>query len=149
MRRLACWLGVILTFVCCTVHAQLTRDSDEITLYSASGKPVAYIADDDDSTVYMWSGKPVAYVKSEDVYGFNGKHLGWFVKGLIYNHDGEIVGAVRSRLKGPVQISPVKSVKQIKPIKSIREIKPIRPIFGLAWSEDETLHSFLVGGADD
>jgi len=148
MRHLVCSLTVVLIIVCCTAHAQLT-DSDEITLYSATGKPVAYIADDDDSTIYLWSGKPAAYLRSEDVYGFNGKHLGWFVKGVIYNHDGEIVGAVRSRVKGPVQISPVKSIKQIKPIKSIREIKPIRPIFGLAWSEDETLRSFLLTGADD
>ena len=149
MRRLVCWLTVALTIVCCTAHAQFARDSDEITLYSATGKPIAYIADDDDSTIYLWSGKPAAYLRSEDVYGFNGKHLGWFVKGLIYNHDGEIVGAVRSKLKGPVQTSPVKSIKQIKPIKSIREIKPIRPILGLTWSEDETLRSFLLAGADD
>jgi len=149
MRRLVCWLGLVLAFVCSTAHARFTTDSDEITLYSASGKPVAYIADDDDSTIYLWSGKPVAYLKSEDVYGFNGKHLGWSVKGLIYNHDGEIVGAVRFRLKGPVQASPVKSIKQIKPIKSIREIKPIRPILGLVWSEDETLRSLLLAGADD
>jgi hypothetical protein len=131
MRRLVCWLTLGLTLVCCTARAQFTTDSDEITLYAATGKPVAYVVDDDDSTIYLWSGKPVAYLRSEDVYGFNGKHLGWFVKGVIYNHDGEIVAAVRSRLKGPVQASPVKSIKQIKPIKSIREIKPIKPILGL------------------
>ena len=101
--------------------------SDEITLYSESGKSVAYIADDDDSTIYLWSGKPVAYLKTEEVYGFNGKHLGWFVEGLIYNHDGEIVGATRSRLKALPKISPIKSIKEIRPIKSIKEIKPLRP----------------------
>jgi hypothetical protein len=148
MMRFSCWLAITLILAACTAHAQFTADSDEITLYSSVGKPVAYIADDD-STIYLWSGKPVAYLTSEDVYGFNGKHLGWFVKGLIYNHDGEIVGAVRSRLKRPVEVSPVKSIREIKPIKSIREIKPIRPILGLTWSEDETLRSFLLGGADD
>ena len=149
MGRFVCGVVAAVTLLFGAIHAQSAVDSEEITLYSASGKPVAYIADDDDSTIYVWSGKPVAYLRSEDVYGFNGKHLGWYVKGLIYNPDGEIVGATRSRFKGPVQISPIKSIKEIKPIKSIREIRPIRPIFGLVWSEDETLRSFLLSGADD
>ncbi len=34
-------------------------------------------------TIYLWGGKPVAYLSAESddgfhVYGFNGKHLGWF-----------------------------------------------------------------------
>jgi hypothetical protein len=131
MRATASYLVVALILVCGGIYAQAAADSDEIALYNENGKPIAYIADDDDSTVYLWSGKPVAYLQSENIYGFNGKHLGWFVKGLIYNHDGETVGATRSRVKGPVQISPIKSIKQIRPIKSIREIKPIRPILGL------------------
>jgi hypothetical protein len=149
MRRCACGVAIALILLCGGSRAKVSADSEEITLYSASGKPVAYIADDDDSSIYLWSGKPVAYLRSEDVYGFNGRHLGWFVKGLVYNHEGEIVGAIRSKLRGQVQASPVKAIKEIKPIKSIREIKPIRPIFGLVWSEDETLRSFLVTGADD
>lgn len=149
MRRFAFGIAVALILLCSAGRAHFTSDSDEITLYSATGKPIAYIADDDDSTIYLWSGKPVAYLQSENIYGFNGKHLGWFVKGQIYNHDGEIVGAVRSRLKGPVQVSPIKSIKQIKPIKSVREIKPIRPILSLAWSEDETLRLFLLTGSED
>lgn len=142
--------GLVLAWVLmCGIAAVPQSASDEITLYSASGKPVAYIADDDDSTIYLWSGKPVAYLQTEEVYGFNGKHLGWFVKGLIYNHDGEIVGATRLRLKVVPKISPIKSIKEIKPIKSIKEIKPLKPIFSLSWSEDETLRSFLSIGPDD
>ena len=52
--------GFVLAWVllCGTIAAQTA--SDEITLYAATGKPIAYIADDDDSTIYLWSGKPVA-----------------------------------------------------------------------------------------
>jgi hypothetical protein len=150
MRRSVCALfAFTLILIYSGILDRVSADSDEITLYSANGKPVAYIADDDDSTIYLWSGKPVAYLRPEDIYGFNGKHLGWFAKGLVYNHEGEIVGAIRSKLNRQVQLSPVKAIKEIKPIKSIREIKPIRPIFGLSWSEDETLRSFLAAGSDD
>ena len=130
--------------ICTPVAAQ----DSEITLRNSAGDCTAYIADDDDSTIYLWSGEPVAYLSGDNIYGFNGKHLGWFTKGLIYNHDGEIVGATKSRLRVLPQVSPIKSIKEIKPIKSIREIRPLRPIFGLSWSEDETLRSFLSAGAD-
>ena len=50
----------------------------EISLFNSNGEAVAYIAVDDDLTIYLWSGDPVAYIDDEDVYGFNGKHLGWF-----------------------------------------------------------------------
>src|SRR5690242_9087449 len=110
--------------------AAAQSSSDEITIYSEKGKAVAYISDDDDSTIYLWNGQPVAYLHSEDVYGFNGKHLGWFVKGILYDHDGDVVGATKSHLMAP-QISPIKSLKELKPLKSLRELKPLKPIFSL------------------
>jgi hypothetical protein len=122
--------------------------TDEIALYTGSGKPVAYIADDDESTIYLWSGKPVAYLRSEDIYGFNGKHLGWLVGGLIYDHDGAIVGSTQAHLRGVPQVSPIKSLKEIKPMKGIAEISPVKPVFRLSWSEDETLRMFFLRGAD-
>jgi hypothetical protein len=57
---------------------------------------------------------------------FNGKHLGWFKAGVIYDHEGEKVGATKSKLGLAPQISPIKSIKEIRPIKSIREIAPIK-----------------------
>ncbi len=59
---------------------------EEVTLFNSAGKADAYIAIDDELTIYLWSGKPVAYLENDTeggyhVYGFNGKHLGWFVKG--------------------------------------------------------------------
>src|SRR5439155_12132726 len=75
------------------------NSNDEITLRSGSGDCAAYISNDDDSTIYLWNGEPVAYLVSQNIYGFNGKHLGWFIKGVVYNHDGDVVGAVASRFK--------------------------------------------------
>jgi len=96
----------------------------------------------------MWNGKPVAYLQSENIFGFNGKHLGWFVKGLIYDQDGKMVGATRSRLEVAPQIGPTKDIKQIQPTKAIREIAPIRPILSMSWSDSETLRLFLLAGSE-
>ncbi len=62
--------------------------SNEVDLYDTQGNPVVYIAIDDGMTIYSWGGQPDAYLKRGqnnefDVYGFNGKHLGWFIKGNL------------------------------------------------------------------
>jgi hypothetical protein len=137
---------IVVLLILVALAAQLTAASDdEVTLYSSSGKAVAYIADDDDSTIYLWSGKPVAYVYGESVYGFNGKHLGWFEKGIIYDDDGYVVGAMRARFAGPVEIEPLKSLKELKPLKSLRELRPLKPILKISWS-DMPLRLFLLEG---
>lgn len=144
-NRIIAAAGIVLTF-CVVVVSQ--KPNDEITLRSGSGDCSAYIANDDDSTIYLWNGEPVAYLVSQDVYGFNGKHLGWFVKGVVYDHDGDAVGAVSSRFKTPQPICPIKSIKSLKPLKSIKELRPLKPLFHLSWADDVTLKRFLLGGKD-
>lgn len=42
--------------------------------------------------MYLWGGEPVAYLEDDRIYGFNGKHIGWYDDGVICDHDGNIVG---------------------------------------------------------
>lgn len=114
-------------------------DIEEIALFNSDGKPVAYIAED--LTIYMWSGEPVAYLSPANnqghgfnVYGFNGHHLGWFVKGVIRDHDGDASCGLKSVVSSP-QFEPFKSFKQFKPFKSFKEYEPAQPAFSKAWSE--------------
>jgi hypothetical protein len=131
------------------IPASAQNSNDEITLRSGSGDCAAYVSNDDDSTIYLWNGEPVAYLASQDIYGFNGKHLGWFIKGAVYDHDGDVVGAVTSRFKTPQPICSIKSLKSLKPLKSLKELKPLRPLFHLTWADDVTLKRFLLTGKDD
>jgi hypothetical protein len=63
---------------------------DDNTLFDKNGNPVAYIAEDYNRTVYLWDGSPVAYIyEGEHVYGINGRHLGWWLDGILYNVDGD------------------------------------------------------------
>lgn len=106
---------------------------DEITLFDARGKAVAYVALDDELTIYLWSGKPVAYLSSDSkggfsVYGFNGKHLGWFVGGVVWDHDGDAACAVGEKLQS-TEFEPFKSLKQFKAFKSFKAFAPFRPSF--------------------
>jgi hypothetical protein len=111
----------------------------EIDLYNGAAEAKAYIADD--LTIYLWDGEPVAYLDPSrnntevDVYGFNGKHLGWFRRGIMFNHEGYAVGAVREAFISNPGFAPFKGFKQFKPFKSFQEFAPFQPIFKKSWSD--------------
>lgn len=120
------------------------RDED-IDFYDSAAKAVAYIAADKDLTIYLWSGKPCAYLDNEDIYGFNGKHLGWFRSGLVYDHDGYVVAAVKGAFRTSVEFAPFKSFKEFKPFKSLKELKPLKPLWSKDWSSTPAKMFFLNG----
>lgn len=127
-----------------TVRAQ----SSEISLFGRDGSAVAYIADD--LTIYLWSGVPVAYLEADrsggfHIYGFNGKHLGWYVSGVVRDHRGRAVGARKEAFSSAVKFEPFKAFKQFKPFKAFKEFAPLRPIFTNAWSQ-VYLDEFLMQG---
>lgn len=106
---------------------------DEVSLFNGFGKAEAYLARDDEMAIYLWNGKPAAYLESDGeggnhVYGFNGKHLGWFVRGVIWDHEGNGSCAVKEVLQA-TQAEPFKAFKQFKPFKSFTQFAPFRPTF--------------------
>jgi hypothetical protein len=110
---------------------------EEITLFDGQGRPSAYVVLDDELAIYLWSGKPVAYLQPDSaggfhVYGFNGKHLGWFVDGIVRDHDGNAGCAVKERLQS-TEYEPYKSYKEYKPYKGYKEYAPYRPYFSFTW----------------
>jgi len=85
----------------------------------------------------------VAYLDADSasgfhICGFNGKHLGWFVGGIVRAHDGNAACAVKERLRS-TQFEPFKGFKQFKPFKGFKEFAPrslqlFRPIRLAAFS---------------
>jgi len=119
----------------------------ETPLFDAGGRAAAYITED--LTIYLWSGRPVAYLFPDNrrddyhIYGFNGKHLGWLIKGIARNDQGDAACAIKAAPEFP----PTKGIKESRPIKAIRDIPPLRPMFSLGWSE-QSCGRFLLHGAD-
>ena len=120
---------------------------DGTSLFDASGKPTAYIAEE--LTIYLWSGKPVAYLHTDSgkvhVYGFNGKHLGWFVGGVIRDHEGNAACATKDSLRS-TEFEPFKSFKEFKPFKAFKEFAPFRPSFSSSWSDAPCKFVLAEGG---
>jgi len=133
-------IGLVVVLAACLFSAPFGVLADEeVTLFDSRGKATAYIALDDELTIYLWSGKPVAYLKRDTaggfhVYGFKGQHLGWFVAGVIRDHEGNAACAVKERFKSP-PAEPFKAFKQFKPFKGFQEFAPFRPVFTTAWSD--------------
>jgi hypothetical protein len=123
---------VFLAFISLSLQPALGTDDDEVSLFDDNGKAVAYIAPSDEMTIYLWSGKPVAYLKIAgdvlNVYGFNGEHLGWLVKDVVWGHSGNAACATKDVMKDPA-LEPFKSFKQFKPFKSFTKFAPARPAF--------------------
>jgi hypothetical protein len=94
MKRAAAVLASLLV-------SSLAVAQDEVSLFDGKGRAAAYIVADNEFTIYLWSGEPVASLVRDvgrdfHVYGFNGKHLGWFVAGIVRDHEGDAVCAVKA-----------------------------------------------------
>ena len=144
-----CLRALIVSAVLCT--AVLASSDDEVTLFSNKGKAIAYIAFDDEMTIFTWSGKPVAYLERDSnsgfhVWGFNGKHVGWFVKGVIWDEHGDATCAVKERLQS-TEFQPFKSFKEFKPFKAFKEFAPARPAFSNSFGST-SCRSILMEGAE-
>lgn len=110
--------------------------SKEISIFDNTGKPCAYLDTSDELTIYFWTGEPVAYLENDSIYGFNGKHLGWFEDGIIRDHKGYAVGFIEGALSIFTFPEPFKGFKKFKPFKSFKEFAPFKPFYMNQWSSN-------------
>jgi len=118
----------------------------EISLFDKDGNAVAYIADDYDRTIYFWEGQQVAYLFNDrQIYGANGKHLGWFIDGVIFNPGGERIGFTASTCPVPPSKEPLKLKKKYKnELQSRWKENPLPKLQFIISSED--FSDFLING---
>jgi len=145
-------MKVFFTFVAFLFFTLSAQAEKEISLYNKQGSAAAYIAINENLTIYLWDGKPVAYLSQNNsneyhVYGFNGKHLGWFKEGFLYDNQGGAAGFIKNASNKPTELEGIKGIKEIRPIEGIKEIAPIKPIFSNYFS-NIPLEILLSGGSN-
>jgi len=64
----------------------------ETTIFDIHRRARIYLTDDAEKSIYTWDGHAVACLNGEQVYGWHGRHLGWFVDGILYDGRGYRVG---------------------------------------------------------
>jgi hypothetical protein len=105
---------------------------EEVPLLNHLGVGVAYVDREDDSTIYLWGGIPTAYLDGTSIYGFNGRHLGWFEEGMVWGNQGLKVGYTEDTIADVGKTSKVdrlKGVKQLKPVPVPPEPAPPKPAY--------------------
>ena len=115
-------------------------------MYDDAGEAVAYIDTDDEMNIYLWKGRSVAYLDDESVYGFNGKHLGWFKKGIIWDRKGYVVGFIEGAVSKLTKLERLKGLQKLTPLKSLQQLEPLEPLQKTKWGK-LSLEIFLSFGA--
>jgi hypothetical protein len=100
----------------------------ELSLYDTNGRATMYIADDGE-TVYDWDGYAKCYIIDEEIYGWRGKHLGWFSDSFIYNLDGYRIGYTKEASPRILYTEWTKSTKKTQWTKSQRRTAHQKPTF--------------------
>jgi len=69
----------------------------EITFYDKTGHPKIYLSTENDNSFYTWEGHAVAYVYEDKIFGWKGKHIGWYNDGILYDLNGYRVCSIREK----------------------------------------------------
>lgn len=125
--------------------------AEEITLYDSEGNAAAWIDTSRGNIICLWSGEPEAYLRKDgnipDIYGFNGRHLGWFEKGIVRDHEGLMAGFTKGSLMRHTGQEHYRPPRRQKPFRAQPEFSPRRPFYRNGISE-LPLASFLMQGRD-
>lgn len=114
----------------------------ETTLYDKGGRPIAYISPENDNAVYLWDGHAVCYIDGERIFGWKGKHIGWFVNKIVYDIKGYRTGFTKETCPLITYIESVKNVKYVKYVKCAKYVPYAKPTFSTA-NSDMGLKDFL------
>lgn len=121
----------------------------EISLYDSNGEARAYIDFNKDATIFLWDGTPVAFIENNYnnicVFGFNGRFLGWYENGIIYDKQGYVVGVKKDAINMIYRTERIKGIQRITPIKPITPITPIKPFWRNSWSSNSLTELLYFG----
>ena len=116
----------------------IVEKSHETTLFNHNGNAKAYISFSDLAIIYLWNGIPAAFLENSGndvcVIGFNGKFLGWYENGILYDKEGYPAGAKEGAVNMYTNREPLKNSKRRTPSKSYTSrIPSYKPSLKSTW----------------
>ena len=114
----------------------------ETTLYDAHRRPRVYISADGENNIYTWDGHVVACIDGEEVFGWRGRHIGWFVEGVLYDCKGFRIGFTAESFTDQTFPDPGKYAKYVKPRRYPKLTAQARPEFSQG-NSNEDLEKFI------
>jgi len=114
----------------------------ETTLYDAHRRPRIYISADGENNIYTWDGHAVACIDGEHVFGWRGRHIGWFIEGVLYDGKGLRIGFTAETFTVPTFPDPGKYAKYTKSRRYPKLPAPARPELSQG-NSNEDLETFI------
>ena len=114
----------------------------ETTIYDIHRRARIYLADDAEKSIYTWDGHAVACLDGEQVYGWRGRHIGWFVDGILYDGAGYRVGFTAEACPEQTYAEPAKYSKHTHPKRFTRRDPHARPALSQGNSQQD-LEAFI------
>jgi hypothetical protein len=158
-------IAFLFQMIFCSIYAQKSKtvfdkyitsfDMPKASIY-VYGFPDVTI-DINDFIIRNWNGQPYAYLYFDQkdtntalIYGFNGKHLGWYFEGSFYSNSGKLIGNLFSKWRKmhSDRITPSITIRHLTPKKLDKEAPKVRPIFSTTWmsEDDQQLSKYLALG---
>jgi hypothetical protein len=111
----------------------------EITLFNKTGQPVVYFSAEHENSIFTWDGHAVAYIEDELIYGWRGKHIGWYFNGVVYDVFGYKLGSVKDKCPCPTLEEEVKGTKYPRYIRYTKYAIQLKPIHRRTYSNEELI----------
>lgn len=125
------------------MFASLIAKAQQTTIFNQDGYATHYI-DQKSHQIFTFSGEPVAILVEENLYSAKGEHLGWYVDGVIRDHDGNISGFVKGAVYViSLHLEPLKGPQQYTFFSGSHTYPPSKPYFNNTWSR-ETIYALFV-----
>lgn len=84
-------------------------------------------------------GSSTGFVHDEHVYDYNGVHRGRFIDGVLWDHNGCVVGFVPDAnlpvYRPFLAFTPFFPFVSFEPFRPFRGFPPLRPMYRRVWSE--------------
>ena len=109
----------------------------ETNIYDTHNRPRIYLADDGDQSFYTWDGHAVACLAGEHVFGWKGRHIGWFVEGILYDDKGFRIGFTSATCPADTYTEPAKYTKFSKLERFRQQTPHRRPALSLTNSNQD------------
>ncbi len=95
-------------------------------------------------------GRNIGFLDQDNLYNYNGQHVGWCEGGIIRDHDGlcvgfgEIVTDVAHPLLPLKQLRPLPGLPQPEPLRPLKSLPPLKPLKSFNWSELDPVSLFFA-----
>ena len=118
------------------------------TIYNQYGEPRLRLLEND--RLVDFDGKSIGFIDDEDIYDYNGNHRGWYIGGLLRDHNGDCVGFgeevtdTRYSFLPFKDFGPFPGFVEFEPFRPFKELAPYKPFFTIDWSTYDPISLFMI-----